>query len=169
VRAHALAPHRHRGVDLLGLELRKRADGVGRVDDHLVCPVRRPNREQVGLAAAAGERVAAVVLLAGRQGRVEVRDDAHAPAAVVAQGVDLGRGLVLMAGGERVALAVYGRPRSHIEERARARAALAGDDHPQPGKRIDAQLGAQSGFSIDTCSMPSSTKVAPRTSYPSRR
>ncbi len=57
MRAHALAPDRHRGLDLLGLELGQRGHRVGRVHDHLVRAARRAAGEQVGLAAAAGERV----------------------------------------------------------------------------------------------------------------
>ena len=57
VRAHALAPDGHRGLDLVGRELGERVHGVGRVHDHLVRAERGPRAEQVGLAAPGGERI----------------------------------------------------------------------------------------------------------------
>ena len=65
VRAHPLAPDRHRRLDLVGLELGQRADRVGRVDDHLVGAERRLRREQVRLAATARERVPVVLRCPG--------------------------------------------------------------------------------------------------------
>ncbi len=53
---HALAPHLHRLLHLLGLELGQRNHGLGRVDDHLVGPVRRPRPEQVGVGLGLGMR-----------------------------------------------------------------------------------------------------------------
>ena len=162
VLAHPLTPDRHRRLDLLWFELGERAHRIGRVHDHLVRPERRRAGEEVGLAAPTGKRVVAAVGLPGGECGVEIGDHAHAPGAVLAQGIELGWGLFLVAGRERVGLAIDRRPRREIEEGARPRAALSGHDHLQPGERVDAQLRAQSGFSIDTCSIPSSTKVGPR-------
>ena len=167
VGAHPLAPDRHRGLDLLWRDLRQRVHGIGRVDDHLVRAERRSRRKQVGLAAPHGQRIVARLGITGRERREQVRHHAHAPArrvrpgAVVANRVELGRRLVLVAVRERVALAVDRCPRSGVEPGAGPPAAVAGHDHAQARERIDAQLGHRS-FSIATCSMPSSVNLAPR-------
>ena len=99
---------------------------------------RLANRSGSPRPEASGSAPASAVAV--RERGIEVRHDPHLPAAVVTQRVELRRRAVLVAGGERVALGIDRLARRHVEERARARAALARDDHPQARERVDAQL-----------------------------
>jgi len=147
LRAHADAPDLHRGRHLGRLELRERADGLRRVDDHLVRALGRAGAEQVRVGLRLGLR------RARDQRRVLVRHRAHRPAGRVgraaagAHGVDLGRRLVLVALQERVLGLDDGLRRGHGEASARAGGAVAGHDRLQAGQRVDADLRIHRGTS----------------------
>ena len=138
--AHPLAPRRHRARDLVRLEVAERADGVGRVDDHLVGAGGRLRAEQVG------DGLGLQRLETGGEGGELVRDGADGPAGAVGaaavrpHGGHLGRRLVLVPGEERVALRVDRGGRVEVEGAAGAVLAGGGDDHLEPAERVDANL-----------------------------
>ena len=139
---HPLAPHVHRGRNLLGRrQLAERHHRLGRVDDHLVRAERRrrPRTDP-------GWRVARAVRRArGLERRIQVRHHADGPAgrvglaAVGPDRVQLGRRAVLVALGERIGLRVESAaPAVGAQLAARASGAGPGDDRPLAGQRVDA-------------------------------
>ena len=103
VRAHPLAPRVDRHRDLLGGQLGERVRRLRGVDDDLVRAVRRQRSEELRLV------LGRPVGTAGLEQRLRARHDAHAPAGRVGpaaagpDGVELGRGALLVTLCERIA------------------------------------------------------------------
>src|SRR5262249_22167461 len=128
---------------LVRRQVHEAADRVGRVDDHLVRAGGRLRGEQVRVRVRlrrGGIRI---------ERRVLVRHHADRPpgrvrrTAVRAHGVDLGRRLILVTLGERVALGVDRRIRWDLEPATGAVGALTGDDRLETRQRVDANLRHQ--------------------------
>ena len=142
--AHALAPDLHRGGDLLDRRARPaRSPARGALTITSCAPRAGVRGEQVGVGARARGSPAS-----GVERGVEVGHDPHRPARACPGApppgrtrVDLGRRAVLVALGERVGLGVDRRGRASARSPPPGRVgALAGDDRPLPGERVDAQL-----------------------------
>ena len=164
--AHPLPPGRHRpGEALLG-ELGERGRVLGGMDDHLVRPGGRHAREQVRLRPPArgpqrvdGARQPDLGPLRGSlarhrlgtpggEHRVKIRHRALGPSRRVGRPAagpirpDLGRGAILAALAERAGLGRVIPPRGgNRDEGVRALRPPGGEDRPQAGELVYADLG----------------------------